>query len=516
MVRQFICTEDNPIAVTDKGKLRGYLIDGIYTFKGIRYAKAKRFHMPEEVDAWDGVIDVQDYGFVCPNPAFRLKPTYDMEMIGLPYENFLLPRVDWKENEHCQFLNVWTPGLHDNKKRPVMFWIHGGGYTGGSSIELTAYEGENLSRFGDVVVVSVNHRLNFLGYLDLSEYGDEYANSGNAGMADIVMALKWVQKNISEFGGDPDNVTLFGQSGGGGKITTLMQMPAADNLYHKVIIQSGVMSGKALRNDKDTSNEMAAKLMKRLGLTKENVKKLELISVDELADTLNAIAQEETGQPFSAGWAPVPGEYYVGYPTEVGFRKETEMIPMIVGSNFVEFIENEACDKKKLEDAEKLAVLEKRVGKENALELKKVFEEAYPELDYSYAGCVDVFFRNGTVEFCKRRILESKAPVYNYVFTFESPYKGGKMIGHSGEIAFPFQNAGTIPVDCKEGVTERLQNEMAGAWVSFAKEGKPELERENWKKFTEKDQECMAFGDMTVLKEKRYDEKLRILLSDNR
>lgn len=225
----FICNKDQTVAQTKYGKVRGYCLDGNYAFQGIRYARAKRFQMPEEPESWDGIKDALSYGYVC-----RLLKQPEL------FDEVKIKRQFWLENEDCQYLNIWTPTLEKGAKKPVMVWLHGGGFDSGSSIEQTVYDGENLSRFGDVVVVSLNHRLNILGYLDLSELGEEYWNTGNLGNADIVAALRWIQDNIEGFGGDPGNVTLFGQSGGGMKVWSLMQTPEANHLFHKGIIQSGV------------------------------------------------------------------------------------------------------------------------------------------------------------------------------------------------------------------------------------------------------------------------------------
>ena len=180
-------------------------------------------------------------------------------------------------SEHCQYLNVWTQSLDPQAKRPVMVWLHGGGFWDGSSIEHVAYDGENLSRFGDVVVVTVNHRLNILGYLDLSPYGEKYWNSGNAGNADLVASLQWVHDNIAQFGGDPENVTIFGQSGGGGKVSSLMQTPAANGLFQKGIIMSGVYNG-TLCPEKPDSRPLVQAMLQELGLAEEDIEQLETLT----------------------------------------------------------------------------------------------------------------------------------------------------------------------------------------------------------------------------------------------
>ena len=229
-MKEFVLTKTSPIVETKQGKLRGFRYDGVDHFYGIRYAVAERFHMPQPVPAWEGVKDAGSYGFICP-----------VLNESAPVGEVMTPHRFWPASEHCQFLNVWTAGCDRSAKRPVVFWIHGGGFMAGSSIEQVSYDGFNLAKKDGLVVVSVNHRLNAFGYLDLSDFGEEYRNSVNAGMADLVEALRWVKDNIAGFGGDPDNVTIFGQSGGGGKVTVLGQIPEAEGLFHKMVIMSGVL-----------------------------------------------------------------------------------------------------------------------------------------------------------------------------------------------------------------------------------------------------------------------------------
>ena len=193
MEHVFARDEKTAVVATEAGKVRGYLYNGISIFKGIRYAQAKRFHAPEPVRPWEGVWDASNYGFVC--PYVDKKPWLSQELY--------LPHRYWITDEDCQNLNIWTPAC-DGEKRPVLVWLHGGGFNMGSAIEMAAYDGENMCRLGQVVVVSVNHRLNLLGYFDLSDFGEEYANSGNAGTDDLIAALRWVRDNIERFGGDPE------------------------------------------------------------------------------------------------------------------------------------------------------------------------------------------------------------------------------------------------------------------------------------------------------------------------
>lgn len=215
----FYCSKAEPVVQTKAGKIRGFKMNSTYTFHGIKYADADRFQMPREVKPWKGIKNALAYGYVCP-----------MLMQDHPLMEVMIPHRYWPMDENCQYLNIWTQSLDPEAKKPVMVWLHGGGFFAGSSIEQVAYEGDHLSEYGDVVVVSLNHRLNILGYLDLSAYGEKYYNSANVGNADMVAALHWIQDNIASFGGDPGNVTLFGQSGGGMKVYSLMNTPAAEEI----------------------------------------------------------------------------------------------------------------------------------------------------------------------------------------------------------------------------------------------------------------------------------------------
>ena len=256
-----------PVVQVKLGKVRGYRDGKTSVFLGIPYAEAERFEMPKPVKPWEGILSAQAYGPVCPVPA-QSKPGPD---------EFVFPHRFWTENEACQVLNVWTQNASASVKKPVMVWMHGGGFTNGSSMESYGYEGRNLSEFGDVVVVSMNHRLNIIGTLDLSAYGAQYENSRYTGMADLVAALQWVHENIAQFGGDPGNVTIFGQSGGGSKVTRLMHMPAAKGLFHKGIAQSGgglnyrtVEPATAIQRQQ----AIAAATLKQLGLDGTQIDKL--------------------------------------------------------------------------------------------------------------------------------------------------------------------------------------------------------------------------------------------------
>ncbi|MCM1416636.1 MAG: carboxylesterase family protein, partial [bacterium] len=318
MAKKFIYDEDTALVETGSGKVRGYFYDGAFLFKGIPYAKAKRFHAPEPVEPWKEVLQATSYGYVCP-----------LMELPKPDGELLVPHRYWVMNENCQNLNVWTPALDDGK-RPVMVWFHGGGYTEGSSIEQIAYEGGNMCKFGQVVVVSVNHRLNILGYCDLSAFGEEYINSGNAGTDDLIAALKWVRDNIERFGGDPENVTIFGQSGGGAKVTALLQSPAADGLYARGINMSGVIGEDILADGQGSGEKLGLALMEELGVS--DVRSLETVPYEKLAAAYLKVTPALAQEGEYIGCAPYVNDFYKGDPLKHGFRKETAHVPLMAGS----------------------------------------------------------------------------------------------------------------------------------------------------------------------------------------
>jgi para-nitrobenzyl esterase len=292
---------------------------------------------PEKTDHWEGVRTALTYGFICPQ--------VQMEQINDASE-FLIPHRLWPTSDNCQNLNVWTPGIGDGKHRPVMVWIHGGGFTNGSSIEQVVYDGENLSRKGDVVVVSVNHRLNVMGFLDLTAYGPQYKSSGNTGMMDLVSALQWIKANIANFGGDPENVTIFGQSGGGGKVSTLMAIPAAKGLFQKAIVESGSIRKMGMTlMDQKTSGRVAELTLENLHLDASQVDELQKMPYNQINDASQKALQtagQESGNKGLFGstlmWSPiVNGDYIPADPFDTAAPEQSKDIPLMVGSTLNEF-----------------------------------------------------------------------------------------------------------------------------------------------------------------------------------
>lgn len=467
LTNQVICNHDFPIVETLYGKIRGILVEKVFVFKGIDYAKAKRFQLAEEPDHWTGIKDALVYG-----------PTPDELSTNIPPDAFVDAHYWYPQSEFCQNLNIWTPGINDNAKRPVMVWIHGGGQEHGSAIEIMAYDGAELALYGNVVVVSVNHRLNALGYLDLSAYGDRFSESGYVGMMDLVQALRWIRDNITGFGGDPENILLFGQSGGGFKIIELMQMPAADGLYHKVAIESGTGRDPIMR---PTDTQQVAKdIVDALGLREKTIQQIETIPFFKLASAVNAAYQkyiDRTGERLQ--WVPpLDNKRYFGNPLNDGmhFRKETMHIPMMVGSTLGEFdspafeypdsdLDLWGCD----EIQNKLF---QKYG-DSFEDVLTSFQRAYPDKRPVDALFVDAFMRPFHIGLSRLRARMGCAPVYNWVFALTLPCFGGITPWHNAEEAYVFHHAEYFEATFIPCVTELLQNQMAGAWASFAYKGDP-------------------------------------------
>ena len=454
--------DEVPVIQTKAGKIKGYEYDGVYIFKGIPYAKAKRFQMPEPVDPWEGVKEMTSYGFVSPLLAQET-----------PSGELLVPHRYWPQDENCQNLNIWTKTFEKDGKKPVMVWLHGGGYTAGSSIEQEAYDGFSMCLNGDVVVVTINHRLNILGFLDLSPFGEKYKNSGNAGLADLVASLKWIQENISEFGGDPDNVTLFGQSGGGMKITGLMQIPEADGLFHKGIIMSGVSDGKLLPILEGDGKEIVRAILDELSILESEIEKLETIPYYELAQAYNKVSMSVAMKGFYIGGMPIVNDYYKGEPLITGLRDHGARIPLLIGSVFGEFAFTPfPYNKKELTQLQIEEIMKEQFG-ENAKKVGELFAKAYPQKHPLDLLVLDRVFRIPSKDLAKLHAKKNKAPAYLYEFTLEFPYQHGKMAWHCSDIPFVFHNTHRVEISNIPGVSDKLEKQIFQAVIEFARKGDP-------------------------------------------
>ena len=419
---------------TLSGPVAGYIDDGVFIYKGIPYAKADRFAEPVDPEPWKDVRPSRAYGPTCPQDK-RMGWYDDNQAFAMHWD-------DGFPDEDCLRVNVWTSAIKADAKMPVMVWLHGGGFRAGSGQEQIGYDGTNLARDHGVVVVSLNHRLNALGFLDLSAYGAKYAHSGNLGMIDIVKALEWVRDNISNFGGDPSNVTIFGQSGGGGKVSTLMAMPFAKGLFCKAIVQSGSITALL---DPKYSRRIGAATVQNLGLNPSKIDEIASVPYEKLLEAYNkaiASVREEAAQDGALpenildkilfGQTPVvDGDVIPSMPMSPAGLAISKDIPVIIGTTYHEFTRN----------------------------------------------MEDPIFRPLALQQAKARSA-SCASVYLYQFRWESPVLDGALGStHCMEIPFVFDNVllhRTMTGGGEDAV--ELGHRISRAWTNFAKTGVPSAE----------------------------------------
>jgi para-nitrobenzyl esterase len=469
-------TPRSAVAQTRYGKVRGYEDGGVLTFKGVPYGQHtgvdNRWLPCKAPASWDGERPTLVYGANCPQNL------HDFTAVE---QSFLQQWVDGYLSEDMLKLNIWTPSL--TGKRAVMFYIHGGGYSFGSSYELASHHGAQMARHHDVVQISVNHRLNALGFLDVSEVGGEaYAESGNVGMTDLVAALRWVRDNIANFGGDPDKVMIYGQSGGGSKVTTLMGMPSAAGLFHCASVQSG---GGGNPPSSEQAKALTAQLMVELGLKPHDIEALRKIDWADLNKAGNAAIAKLNppvqgfgiGSPPNpkprVGWGPIMDDRVV--PVRSFFEEAPALsknIPMLIGSVSEE---GNRMSQRPTEE-EWRASLSRTLGAAKADALIAAMKKAHPDksirtLSYRVGG---IGQRNNVQRMSRMKFEQHGAHVYQYYFTWQSPMLEDAGAWHTAELAFCFDNTER----CKQGTgntpeAQALARKMATAWANFARTGNP-------------------------------------------
>ena len=478
--RSGVATPDRAIVSTTAGKVRGFTRNGVFVFKGIPYGDttggANRFLPPKPVKPWTDVKPALAWGPVSPHGPRAGWVNQE--------EQFLYGWDDGFEGEDMLRVNVWSPGVGDGRKRPVLVWMHGGGYASGSSQELRPYDGERLAREHDVVLVSMNHRLNVLGFLDLSSFGGErYASSGNVGMLDLVQSLEWVRDNVAAFGGDPGNVTIFGQSGGGGKVTTLMAMPAAKGLFHKAVALSGSLFSFGTP---DAATKLATAVLAELGITRDQLDKLQSVPASQLVAA--AFAAQQKVSPFAfpklgatsleLGWQPlVDGKVLPTRPFDPAAPAESANVPFLVGSTFHEFspgINNPQAHR--LDWAGLSKALQPRLDQRTdavIAEYRRVFPTAKPFEILGIAGAD--LFRRGAVLQAERKAAQGGAPTYLYWFGWKTPVLDGRPLAfHCQDLAMWFDNIDLCVQQTGGGAEARaLASKMSNALVAFARTGNP-------------------------------------------
>ena len=479
--------------VDDIGRVLGRIasdfkdpVNRLVVFKGIPYGAptggANRFMPPQKPEPWSGIRDTTGIGPRCPQP-----PTPGL----MPEEAIDLDNGPMSED--CLYLNVWTDRVDPAARRPVMVWFHGGGYAVGSGGSVR-YDGSNLARKHGVVVVTVNHRLNAFGFLDLSTIGgDGFADSGNVGMLDIVAALEWVRDNIANFGGDPGNVTVFGESGGGGKVSTLMAMPAAKGLFHRAIAQSGV----ALRAmTADAAAASARALLGQLGIDAGDPGRIQEMPFDRVLAALGA------ARPALAFGPVVDGRALPRHPFDPDAPAVSADVPLLLGSNLTErtFFADTPLDP--IDDAALLGHVKRytSLGDIEAARLIAAYRKNRPGADNTFVYqllSADWWMTANVLTEAERKAMLGQAPAYVYHFEKRTPVRDGKLkVPHTLEIAYAFDNIDLSTAVTGRGVDKQaLADKMSAMWAAFARTGDPSIPGLKWEPYAAERRAVMVLDD---------------------
>jgi para-nitrobenzyl esterase len=452
------------VVETTAGKVRGASVDGINVFKGIPYggttAGKNRFMPPTKAAPWTGVRDALEWGHIAPQSVASGRIDY-------------VRLIHWMDQpggqgEDCLVLNVWTPAIKDGAKRPVMVSLHGGGFTSGSGAA-PGYNGHPLAKYGNVVVVTINHRLGCLGYLNLADLGapPEFAQSGVAGMLDCVAALEWVRDNIENFGGDPGNVMVFGQSGGGAKTSTLLAMPSAKGLFHRAAVQSGSVLRLASR---EAATKSAQRMLDQIGLSRKRVAELQDVPFEMLVAAQAAIGGAGPG----GGYGPiVDGNVIPRNPFDPTAPEISADIPIIISTTLDDAAL--ALTNFDLDEAGLKSMLKTMAG-ENADRVLSAYRKAYPNASPFLVQArmmTDRGFRKNAVTQAERKAALHRAPAYLYLWTWPSPGMGGKFGAvHGIDVGLAFHNYGD-EFTGNTAESRLMADRLAGAWVAFARTGNP-------------------------------------------
>lgn len=492
-----------PVVATKAGRVRGYVEDGVSIFLGVRYGAdtaTTRFAAPRAPEPWSAIADATRYGASAPpmrrNPAARPQAAASTPAPATRPITYSLLRSFIRQttsSEDCLFLNVWTPGVADGKRRPVMVWFHGGGFVAGNG-SAPPYEGKRLARRGDVVVITVNHRLNLFGHLFLGDYGPQFADSGNAGLLDLVQALQWVRDNAEAFGGDPGRVTIFGQSGGGAKVTSLMAMDAAKGLFHRAVVESGAWLKVIEREEAARS---AKSVVEALGLTPETIGQIRTMPIDKI--------QQAAAQSGGAGSGPVlDGKTLQRHPFTPDAPPQSRTVPLLIGINRTETINLTGSADPEVFELTWETLPAKLQKSRPGLDIVKIIANyralhpQYTPADVYLAATTDSSLLRGAVAEAERKAAQGGAPVYFYMVDWHTPVDGGRWrTPHSVEIAFVFDNvANTESMVGPDGPEQqKMVEEMSSAWIAFAHNGDPNTPvLPRWPAFELRRRPAMVFG----------------------
>ncbi len=480
--------DDIAVTETQYGKVQGYILDDVYTYLGIPYGAptggANRFMPPQEPEKWEGIRPALFYGNDAPQ-AHEDKWKNNSSTFTDHWNYY-----DYSED--CLNLNVWTPAP-DGKKRPVLVWMHGGGFAAGNSIEQDGYHGANLARSGDIVFVSVNHRLNVFGFSDLSAAGPEFAKSGNVGVLDLVAALQWVHNNIANFGGDPGNVTIMGQSGGGAKVCDVLAMPISKGLVHKVVGLSGNATSAA---DQEASRAIGSAILKTVG---GNVKALQAMPWEEYFALANKVAAEVGTGGMMGGFAPVAdGDVLPKGNFFADKNAASAGIPLMLCTTSSEFSlskENKELEEISFEDA--VEMVKNGFGQSKAQEVMDALKAAFPEKKPIELINMIVASRAGVIATADAKYAQGGAPVYLALFDYNAPLFGGRIRAfHCADISYWFKNTDLMVTHTGGGAEPRgVSDQMSEALLAFMRTGNPNCKAiPEWPAYNPEDGATMIFN----------------------
>ena len=488
----------NVEAETTFGRVRGTEVKGIKAFKGIPYAAstagANRFMPPVDPAKWTGVRDALAYGSRAPQREPSARREADEQGAG----------GGQAESEDCLVLNVWTPGIADGGRRPVALWCHGGGFNTGSGAA-PVNDGTNLGIRGDMVTVTVNHRLNVLGYAYLGEaLGKDFDQSGALGVLDIVHALKWVRNNIEQFGGDPNNVTIIGQSGGARKVSTLLTMPAAKGLFHRAV----VMSGSALQLiDREQGARVTRELLAELGMSKPKIADLQALPIDRLMSAYFATVAKLNANNLGRGFEPtVDGAAVTQHPFHPAASAVSPDVPVMFShtSGEATFRADEALYS--LDEAGMRERIQTRVGAKTG-EIIELYRKLYPgstPSDLYFLIASDHQYGGPAMKAAERRAALGKGPAYLYYWTWESPAEGGKYRAqHTIDIPFFFDTIQASRLTAGAPDAQALADQVSEMFIAFARTGDPNTAKSKlprWPAFEPASRPTMVFNTKPELK----------------
>ena len=505
------------VAETSFGKVCGIENRGIKIFKGIPYGGntggANRFMPPVDPQGWTGIRDAFAYGHSAPqnvtkSTAAPSQPTEKPKSEPIS-ANPVVPSIykalgvpgdkPTGEGEDCLVLNVWTPAINDGGKRPVMLWLHGGGFRGGSGSN-PGWDGTNLCLRGDVVVMTINHRLNVMGFANLSAISSDFAASGQVGMLDIVHALKWVQNNISQFGGDPNRVMIFGQSGGGRKCETLLAMPSAKGLFHRAVIESGIAIKVV---DRDQAFRNAEMLLSKLGVSKSDVHQLQKLPVERiLAAHFEVNCDLGNTDLDTLGFAPsVDGVILPQHPFHPAASLVSPDVPIMIGSTRTEQTGLTTDAALWHLDEDGLLIQVKKLLGDRTGEMIELYRKCNPAAsasDLYFLIASDYSYGAKTMKIAERRAAIRRGAVFLYYFAWESPVQEGMLKSpHNIEWPFAFDNTQICATLTGGGPDAMaLADKISDTWIEFARTGNPNNPKiPHWPEFNINDRATMVINN---------------------